>query len=80
LNAAYFLPILWRAWFRPAPAAWPDEHIPARGRRETWWLLLLPPLITAAATLAAGIFSGLEISPLAWARLIAGREYVEGAP
>jgi multicomponent Na+:H+ antiporter subunit D len=80
LNAAYFLPILWRTWFRPAPAAWPDEHIPARGRRETWWLLLLPPLITAAATLAAGIFSGLEISPLAWARLIAGREYVEGAP
>ena len=44
LNAAYFLPILWRAWFRAAPATWPEEHISARGWRETAVLLLLPPL------------------------------------
>ncbi len=76
LNAAYFLPILWRAWFRPLPATWPDEHISRRGWRETTVLLLLPPLVTAAATLVAGIFADAEVTPLAWARLIAEREYV----
>jgi multicomponent Na+:H+ antiporter subunit D len=79
LNAAYFLPILWRAWLRPASVAWPDEQIPRRGWRETAWLLLLPPLVTAAATLAAGSFSTAEVSPLSWARLIAEREYVTSA-
>ncbi|MGE5088140.1 MAG: complex I subunit 5 family protein [Candidatus Levyibacteriota bacterium] len=76
LNAAYFLPILWRAWFRRAPVAWPEEHIPRRGWRETAWLLLLPPLVTATATLAAGTFADAAVTPLAWARLIAAREYV----
>lgn len=80
LNAAYFLPILWRAWLRAAPAAWPGERIRARGWRETAWLLLLPPLLTAAATLAAGIFSDSGVSPLAWAQLIAQREYLLAAP
>ena len=80
LNAAYFLPILWRAWMKPLPAAWPDEHIAARGRRETAWLLLIPPLVTAAAVLAAGIFSDNPWSPLAWAQLIAQREYLQATP
>lgn len=80
LNAAYFLPILWRAWARPRPAAWPEEHIPARGRRETAWLLLLPPLATAALTLVFGIFAEAEWSPLAWAKLIAQREYLQAVP
>ena len=78
LNAAYFLPILWRAWFRPAPAAWPEEHIPARGWRETAWLLLLPPLATAAMTIAAGMLSESPGSPLDWAKLIAEREDRQG--
>lgn len=77
LNAAYFLPILYRAWLRPPPARWPEEHIPRRGRRETAWLLLLPPLVTACATLAAGIFADGVAGPVAWARLIAGREYLQ---
>lgn len=77
LNAAYFLPILWRAWMRPAPAAWPAEHIPAQGLRETAWLLLLPPLVTAAAVLVAGVFAEADWSPLSWARLIAEREYLQ---
>jgi multicomponent Na+:H+ antiporter subunit D len=76
LNAAYFLPILWRAWLRPAPQAWPQEHIAARGWRETAWLLLLPPLVTAAATVAAGVLADHPASPLAWAQLIAEREYL----
>lgn len=78
LNAAYFLPILWRAWFRPAPAAWPAENIPARGWRETAVLLLLPPLATATMTLAAGLFAETQGSPLEWAKLIAQREYRQG--
>jgi multicomponent Na+:H+ antiporter subunit D len=75
LNAAYFLPILWRAWVRPAPAAWPQEHVPAEGRRETTWLLLLPPLITAGAVLVAGIHAEADWGILAWARLITRKEY-----
>ena len=75
LNAAYFLPILWRAWLRPVPTTWPEEHIAARGWRETAWLLLLPPLATAIMTLAAGVFAQSPGSPLAWAKLIAEREY-----
>ena len=69
LNAAYFLPLVYRAWFRRPPAHWPSEQIPARGRLETGWLLLLPPLVTAAATLTAGIFADSGWSPLFWARL-----------
>ncbi len=79
LNAAYFLPILWRAWMRPPPEAWPDEHIRALRWRETAWLLLLPPLVTAALTLAAGILPELAASPLAWAQFIADREYLWNA-
>ncbi len=79
LNAAYFLPILWRAWLRPASSPWPDEQVPRRGWRETAWLLLLPPLVTAVATVAAGTFSTAEVSPLSWARLIAEREYATPA-
>jgi len=75
LNAAYFLPILWRAWFRRAAAAWPEEHIARRGWRETAGLLLLPPLVTAAATVAVAVFADSAISPLTWARLIAAGEY-----
>lgn len=80
LNAAYFLPIVFRAWFRQRPDAWPDENIPARHRRETVWLLLLPPLVTAVATLVFGIYADTAISPLAWAHLIADREYSKGTP
>jgi len=76
LNAAYFLPILWRAWLRPTPAAWPEEYIPRRGLRETSALLLWPPLVTAAAVVLAAIFAESAWSPLAWARLIAAREYL----
>ena len=75
LSAAYFLPILYRAWFRPLPAAWPHEEIRARGWRETAWLLLLPPLLTAGATLAASIFADSSISPLGLARMIVTLEY-----
>lgn len=73
LNAAYFLPILHAAWFRPPPAAWPKER--RLGARETAWALLLPPLITAAMALAMGLFASLPFSPLGWAKIIAAREF-----
>ena len=74
LNAAYFLPILHRAWFRPPPEQWPDEHIQA-GRLETVAPLLWPPVFTAVLALAAGLFAAAPVSPLEWAELIARREY-----
>ena len=77
LNAAYFLPILYRIWLRKQQSDWPHEYIPARGRRETAWLLLLPPIVTAIATLFAGIFSNVDWSPLFWAKLAAEREYLQ---
>lgn len=80
LSAAYFLPILWRAWLLAPPKAWPTPRIAPHGWRETAWLLLLPPLFTAAATVAAAMlaelsFGTIPVTPLAWARLIAAREY-----
>jgi multicomponent Na+:H+ antiporter subunit D len=74
LNAAYFLPLLHRAWFRPPPPAW-KEHIPA-GRFETDWRLLFPPLVTAAFAVGAGVLAAAEFSPLTWATLFAAREYL----
>lgn len=73
LNAMYFLPILYRTWFQPAPAAWPDEQ--RSGHWETRLSLLAPPLITAALALLAGLLADAPFSPLAWAKLIAAREY-----
>ncbi len=74
LNAAYFLPILYRAWFREASEAWPSENIPFR-RLETVGALLWPPVTTALLALAAGLFAAAPYSPLEWAELIARREY-----
>ncbi|MGV8042457.1 MAG: complex I subunit 5 family protein [Thermoanaerobaculaceae bacterium] len=73
MNAGYFLPILWRAWFRRAPERWPEEH--TFGRWETNWMLLLPPLVTAALVAWAGLAAESAWSPLAWVKLIAAREY-----
>jgi multicomponent Na+:H+ antiporter subunit D len=74
LNAAYFLPVLYRAWFcRPAPD-WPAENIPA-ARFETTGALMWPPVVTAGLALAAGLFAAAPYSPLEWANLIAAREY-----
>jgi len=73
LNAAYFLPILYRAYFRPPPADWPAER--KFGPWETHWMLLLPMLATAALVLYAGLLAESPFSPLAWAKFITRREY-----
>ncbi len=73
LNAAYFLPILYRGWFQEPAESWHDD--PSSGILETHWMLLFPPLITAALALLAGLLADAPFSPLEWARLIAAREY-----
>jgi len=74
LNAAYFLPLLYRAWLLPASAV-------ATGRREldsaADRMLVLPAAVTAAVTIAAGVFASFAFSPLGWVRLIAERGYLE---
>jgi multicomponent Na+:H+ antiporter subunit D len=74
LNAAYFLPILYRAWLTPpAVDAWSDK-LPDT-RFETKLSLLAPAVLMGLLTLAVGIFAGTLISPLEWAKLIAEREF-----
>lgn len=80
LNAAYFLPILYRAWLRRPEESWPHEHIARRGWRETNILLLIPPLVSGIAVMVAGIFAEHVWSPLSWAKLIAERQYPSLAP
>ncbi len=72
LNAAYFLPILYRMWIRKASAPWS----PSRSTEEIHWMLLLPPLVTAALVVYFGVFAETSYSPLYWAKIIAEREYV----
>ncbi len=74
LNAAYFLPIVYRAWFQPEPREWPQEAGNSRPW-ETSVLLIAPPVITAALVVYSGLFAESPVSPLAWAQLIAQREY-----
>lgn len=80
LNAAYFLPILYRLWFKPQQGAWPDEQIQWQqrpwGRIETDSWLLMPTAVTASFIVLAGLFAATDLSPLSWAQLIAVREYL----
>jgi multicomponent Na+:H+ antiporter subunit D len=73
LNAAYFLPIVYAAWFRPLA-----HHAPPLRRIGGW--LMVPPLVTAGLSIAAGLFAGSLISPLQWAEVIAERTYWGIAP
>lgn len=76
LNAAYFLPILYRAWIKHQTAPWPDEPAPRRGWRETTALLLFPPLVSGLAVVIVGVLADYNWSPLSWAKLIAARQYL----
>jgi multicomponent Na+:H+ antiporter subunit D len=75
LNAAYFLPVVARAWM-PAPEAagapWTRPWPFAGWRRiETDPWLLLPAMATGASVLVLGLLSGVPLSPIAWAEEIA---------
>jgi multicomponent Na+:H+ antiporter subunit D len=73
LNAAYFLPIIHRAWFRTPKAEW--AHGPAAGKPEGDMRMIVPLLITAAIGLAMGVFAGVDLSPASWAQTLAGWEF-----
>lgn len=74
LNAAYFLPILYRAWFcEPEQEAVPMLK---SGRLETPALLLIPVMVTGLLSLAAGVFAATAGSPLSIAREIAEKLYL----
>ncbi|ABI56098.1 NADH dehydrogenase (quinone) [Alkalilimnicola ehrlichii MLHE-1] len=73
LNAAYFLPVLHRIWFRPPPDQWPNERDLGPGETHGW--LLWPTLTTAAMALGAGLLAGMPFSPLDWVSLIIERDY-----
>ena len=68
LNGAYFLPILHRIWFRPQSAPWPAEQY--QQHRDTHPWLLVPTLVTAAFSIAAGMFATLPFSPLHWVEIV----------
>lgn len=70
LNAAYFLPLIYRAWFL-APAAAPEGKDAGEGPPD----LILPAVVTAFASLAVGLFAGFALSPLGWATLIVEEHY-----
>ena len=74
LNAAYFLPILYAAWFKLPSEHWPAER--SFGNGETAWKLLVPPVVTALLTLAIGLLASAPFSPLQWARFITMLEYL----
>lgn len=75
LNALYFLPLVYRGWFgQPPLGGWPAEQ-QAEGRWESHWMLLVPALLTAALSLAFGLFAGSVYSPLSWSEFIVTQEF-----
>lgn len=67
LNAAYFLPLIYRAWLLPpSPAKCGLRELVTYRER----MLVLPAAVTAIVALGAGIFASSHFSPLAWATLI----------
>ena len=71
LNAAYFLPMLHRAWFVDPAARAPD----GLAHRRIGWMLAAPPLATACLVLIAGGLANAPFSPLEWTRFIVTIEY-----
>lgn len=76
LNAAYFLPVVIRMWFRE-PADMPDGPDPRRTRPllEAPAPLLWPAVVTAGFALVVGLFAGVPYSPLTVAEYLAERVY-----
>lgn len=69
LNAAYFLPPIYAAWFAEPERDWPRHA--GHGRAETSLGLLLPTLFTAALVIVFGVLAAAPFSPLRWVQFIA---------
>jgi multicomponent Na+:H+ antiporter subunit D len=65
LNAAYFLPVVYRAWFMPPR----QESVAAS--QEAPWTLLVPTIVTGALSLLLGLLATSPYSPLSLAQGIA---------
>ncbi|TVS14656.1 MAG: monovalent cation/H+ antiporter subunit D family protein [Gammaproteobacteria bacterium] len=72
LNAAYFLPLVHRLWFRPLPEAMAERALAIRGGRMQ--ALVGPTVVVAAMALLAGLFAGTPGSPLFWVIRMVGGE------
>lgn len=70
LNAAYFLPVVYRIWFMPPKR----EFAPPIGL-ETSWTLLVPTLATGTLSLLLGLLAASPYSPLGLAQEIAAGMY-----
>ncbi len=73
LNCAYFLPILYRVWFK-TPQGDFHEKKPA-SFWETSPSLLFPAICTASIAFAVGFMAYSSVGPLAWVKMLASREY-----
>ncbi|MFU8816637.1 MAG: complex I subunit 5 family protein [Pseudomonadales bacterium] len=68
LNAMYFLPLVYRAWFLPPlQAAEPGRERPVG--------LIAPAVVSAAVSVLVGALAAMPFSPLTWAALIVERTY-----
>ena len=72
LNAAYFLPLVYRIWF----GAGGTRALAGDAPTERPLGLIAPPVITAAASVAVALLAASAFSPLGWATLIATRGYL----
>ncbi|QBI21412.1 monovalent cation/H+ antiporter subunit D family protein [Egibacter rhizosphaerae] len=66
LTAAYVLPLVHAAWFRPPRTQWPPRH----ARFETRVSLLAPIVAVAASVALVGTLAGAPFSPFGWSELI----------
>ncbi len=74
LNALYFLPILYAAWFKDQEGGWHHDS-GSMGALEGHWMLIFPPVITAVVSLLVGLLANSNLSPLAWVRFIVKAGY-----
>ena len=73
-NAAYFLPIIYAAWFKNQNGEWPNDSGTV-GCLEAHWMLIIPPVITAVVSLLVGLLANSDFSPLSWVRFIVSTGY-----
>lgn len=74
LNAAYFLPLIYKAWFVAPSQNWPHEQRLSK-RCETHWMLLVPPLVTATIVILLGIMAGFAFTTLGWVQWWIAQEF-----
>ncbi len=73
LNAAYFLPILYTAYFEDRQQSWPHDE--RSGLLETRPTLLWSTLATAALVAMVGVFAAAPVSPVEWVEIVIARIY-----